>query len=86
MANPQQCPTAINNDPMAIMVHFSSQESPSIVRCYKYKDLISRNEQIQTTHRQQAMQKVKTTPVEANYSLKKHVQQCRKVTIYCLHK
>ena len=41
MANPWQCPTAINSGSMAIMVHFSSQESPSIVRCYKYKDLIS---------------------------------------------
>ena len=86
MANPWQCPTAINSGSMAIMVHFISQESPIIVRCYKYKDLISWNEHIQTADRQKVMQKVKTTPVEANNSLKKQVQQCHKVTIFCLHK
>ena len=41
MANPWQCPTAINSGSMAIMVHFILQESPSIVTCYKYKDFIS---------------------------------------------
>ena len=86
MANPWQCPIAINSGSMAIMVHFSSQENPSIVRCYKYKDLISWNEQIQTAYRQQVMKKVKTTPMEANYSLKKQVQLCHKVTIFCFHK
>ena len=73
MANPQQCPTTINNGSMTIMVYFSSQESPGIVRCYKNKDLISWNEQFQTVDRQQVMQKVKATPVEAHYSLKKQV-------------
>ena len=40
-ANPWQCLTAINSGSTAIMVHFISPESPSIVSCYKYKDLIS---------------------------------------------
>ena len=71
---------------MAIMVHLILQESPSIVRCYKYKDLISWNEQIQIEDKQQVVKKVKTTLAEANYTLKKQVRQCPKVTIFCLHK